>query len=331
MEVLVLGNGIIGLWTADILSRAGHQVVMVARSVVQNTTSAAAVSVLNPTFPGDPSSPVFRRNVRWAAETREYMLVLDRDKPFLEKISTYEFGAACLLEDDFPISNLDHLGLESFSAMEFEEPVAGYDLVVKFDCLLCNSRKFLTRLHQGLLSRDVKLRQATISAHSDLDEFDARIVFNCMGYQKIFPDADLYPVFGQSMVIPALKQPGPHFGLGAGDNAVYVHGGGIYIGSHFAYIEGQAPRRDLYQASLDFIASEYRDLCDLIELDPPDIDLNGIRIVQSGVRPFRRSGPLVALERIGPKTVVHNYGHGAHGWTVGYAAALEGVVLAGLC
>jgi glycine/D-amino acid oxidase-like deaminating enzyme len=36
----------------------------------------------------------------------------------------------------------------------------------------------------------------------------------------------------------------------------------------------------------------------------------------------------VEIDAVGAKLLVHNYGHGAHGWTIGYASAREAVDLA---
>ncbi|APP75449.1 D-amino-acid oxidase [Xanthomonas vesicatoria ATCC 35937] len=38
-------------------------------------------------------------------------------------------------------------------------------------------------------------------------------------------------------------------------------------------------------------------------------------------RPFRAQGPRIEAERIGRKTVVHNYGHGGSGWSLSWGAA----------
>jgi hypothetical protein len=34
------------------------------------------------------------------------------------------------------------------------------------------------------------------------------------------------------------------------------------------------------------------------------------------LRPFRAAGPRLDVERLGDKTVVHNYGHGGSGWSL---------------
>lgn len=49
------------------------------------------------------------------------------------------------------------------------------------------------------------------------------------------------------------------------------------------------------------------------------------RIVKEtvGLRPFRKTGPNMSVERLGEKTIVHNYGHGGSGWSLSWGAGLE--------
>jgi hypothetical protein len=159
---------------------------------------------------------------------------------------------------------------------------------------------------------------------------DAPVIFNCLGYQSVFPDEELYAVLGQSMYISAPGD-GERFGLGAGEHAVFRHSQGVHIGAFFIpHQQAISPRQDLYDRSMAFIAKPFRDLCASVGRDPPVIDLSTIERVSVGMRPFRATGPRVEREELGDKIVIHNYGHGAHGWTLGYGSALEAVKLAGL-
>ncbi|RAK00195.1 secreted protein [Larkinella arboricola] len=52
----------------------------------------------------------------------------------------------------------------------------------------------------------------------------------------------------------------------------------------------------------------------------PKLKLSLDRIVKEtvGLRPFRASGPRIAKEALGNKTIVHNYGHGGSGWSLSW-------------
>src|SRR5271170_2815754 len=39
------------------------------------------------------------------------------------------------------------------------------------------------------------------------------------------------------------------------------------------------------------------------------------------LRPFRAAGPRLDVERVGDKTVIHNYGHGGSGWSLSWGSS----------
>jgi D-amino-acid oxidase len=39
------------------------------------------------------------------------------------------------------------------------------------------------------------------------------------------------------------------------------------------------------------------------------------------LRPFRATGPRLDVEKVGDKTVVHNYGHGGSGWSLSWGSS----------
>ncbi|MEA5122683.1 FAD-dependent oxidoreductase [Xanthomonas floridensis] len=56
-------------------------------------------------------------------------------------------------------------------------------------------------------------------------------------------------------------------------------------------------------------------------LVPMRASVDRIIAIDGCTRPFRAQGPRIEAERIGRKTVVHNYGHGGSGWSLSWGAA----------
>ena len=65
---------------------------------------------------------------------------------------------------------------------------------------------------------------------------------------------------------------------------------------------------------------------------PVRAELDWIFRVTVCLRPFRAAGPRLDVERVGDKTVVHNYGHGGSGWSLSWGSsslAVEKAMAAG--
>ena len=277
-RALVLGSGIVGLWTAEVLARSGHDVTVVSASEIANSTSAAAACVLVPFLPGDPTSGAFTRSVGWAKDTLAYMMQLDSELEVLEQLPCYEFGLAGVIEYGFSVAALDFLDFSPFELIELDSSIDGCDMAVKFDCFLCNSVVFLTWLH-AMLADDLGVQFTTgkIATRDDVkwDAWD--VVFNCMGYQVVFSDSDLYPVLGQSMFVPTTEPVRPVFGIGAGDHAVFAQRRGFHIGAHFVMgAAEQQPSQELYDSSVEFVRGPFRELCRSVGIEPPAIDLDAV-------------------------------------------------------
>jgi FAD dependent oxidoreductase len=62
---------------------------------------------------------------------------------------------------------------------------------------------------------------------------------------------------------------------------------------------------------------------DWIDFPRLRLDTSRITAITVCTRPFRAEGPRLDVERIGAKTVVHNYGHGGSGWSLSWGSAYE--------
>src|SRR5258706_553292 len=68
------------------------------------------------------------------------------------------------------------------------------------------------------------------------------------------------------------------------------------------------------------------------KLMPIRASVDRIFRVRVCLRPFRAAGPRLDVERVGDKTVVHNYGHGGSGWSLSWGSssiAVEKAMAAG--
>jgi glycine/D-amino acid oxidase-like deaminating enzyme len=66
----------------------------------------------------------------------------------------------------------------------------------------------------------------------------------------------------------------------------------------------------------------------VLQLPPVRASVDRITRITVCTRPFRAQGPRIELERIGQKSVVHNYGHGGSGWSLSWGSSSMAVRLA---
>jgi glycine/D-amino acid oxidase-like deaminating enzyme len=58
----------------------------------------------------------------------------------------------------------------------------------------------------------------------------------------------------------------------------------------------------------------------LLQLSPLRASVDRITRITVCTRPFRAQGPRLDVEKVGTKTVVHNYGHGGSGWSLSWGS-----------
>jgi glycine/D-amino acid oxidase-like deaminating enzyme len=82
-------------------------------------------------------------------------------------------------------------------------------------------------------------------------------------------------------------------------------------------------RRELLSEAFAAVASMTVSGCAtrLLRLTPLHVGSDRITRINVCTRPFRAQGPRLDVERIGEKTVVHNYGHGGSGWSLSWGSA----------
>lgn len=356
-NVTVIGAGIIGLWTAEVLSSRGHKVTIRTSQPLASTCSSAAACIITPLLPAewDPLEQKFltawgryRRTIAKFRSIDEGRNEADR---FLENMQSHEFGfeegGERYLEKGFNISKLKFLPFAEFETLALEPPVQVQNhlneyhtctFCTRFVADYCNTEVFLSYLHEVLISRDVTFDFSAVKSLEEVGSLNADVIFNCMGFESpnIFPDDSLFYVRGQSMFIEAEQKGGPYFGVACGNHAIFCHRKGFYLGSYFLEepTVSYVPKKTEYELSMEFAQGPYKILCRRLGFEVPYINFDRIIQVNTGIRPFRPDGPRVEADdvlvnRTGqPLKVIHNYGHGAHGWTVGFASAEDAVNIA---
>jgi D-amino-acid oxidase len=360
-RAVVIGGGIVGLCTAEVLSSRGHQVVVRTAAPPEATFSSAAAAVITPLLPWEHHHPMFLKSWGWYRRTIEKFRAIDKKQPpdekILEPMLSYECGfekdGVKYLEKGFSIGKFSHLPFATFEFPEINPPVivknhvddegnVEYDTTTfcaKFVADFCNTEIFLAWLHGELVKRGVDFEFNPVRSLQEVHSLQADVIFNCMGFdaRKMFSDDELYHVRGQSMFIDSDDLAEPFFGIASGHHAIFKHRRGFYLGSYF--LEGEHrvrthPDRFRYDLSLEFYKGPYQELCRQLGYSVPKIDFDRIRRVNTGIRPYRKEGARVEAEELNKGSsvrttkVIHNYGHGAHGWTVGYATSEEAVNIA---
>ncbi len=291
MDITVVGAGVIGLTTAQVLEQHGHRVTIVAAAQRGGTTSAIAGAVWFPYRVGPPVKVAL-----WAARTRDWLTEIAASTPEagVDVLTGYEIA----LTDELPWWSV---GIE---LKRVPAPMTGAPMAWQFSAPRCEPALFLPWLEGQL--------RATITRKvvSDLGAEPGDVVVNCtgLGARALCNDEALVPLLGQV----AIAEPGS-YDLAttvtddrAADEIFYVipRRGELVVGGISRLVpHGIVPQVDP--------AITHRVLAQARELG---VAIGAVREVRTGLRPFR---PEVRLERdaANPR-IIHNYGHGGAGFTL---------------
>jgi D-amino-acid oxidase len=296
-KVTVVGAGVIGLSTAVVLERAGHDVTLVAREKGQRTTSGAAGAVWLPFHVGPPS-----RVVGWARRTREELVSIARRFP----------DAGVDMVDAFIVAESEEVPWWS-PAVDDLERVLDAPRLEKIPCWRmsvprCDPRSYLPWLEAELRGPVV------VGAVDDLESMGGDYVVNCsgLGARDLARDTELEASFGQTVIVegPALdptlmvsddRDPGAMFYVIPRRGEFVLGGCSVPIASDVA----PEPDPELSRAIVE--------RCRRMGYDP-----GSVLRARTGLRPVRAE---VRLER--DARIVHNYGHGGAGYTLSWGCAEE--------
>ena len=325
-RIAVAGVGIIGLLTARRLQELGYSPMLISDSLPRSASSAAAAGIMLPTFPFHPESNEFRRRLRWMYSSLEF-LQMYRSGRYMDYMDHWELFQDGLVEKQVPMEwLLRELGSTASSVRTLDQPMLGFQQYASMRIPYFDTVSLLDALYADLIRNGVTHVLCRLDADA-VRELPVDVLFNCLGIgaSHVFGDRELLPVFGQAIRYPPIRE---RFAIGMGDFFVLSAHYSFYVGSPFVFGEERiGPKRQHYECLRRFAEVTLKEIARPLGISYDHRLLEGATEAVSGIRPFRSSGARIELEPMGDLVVVHNYGHGAHGWAAGWGAAIDAVQL----
>jgi len=231
----VIGCGAVGLATARLLQRRGHEVTIYARDLPPQTTSNIAGGQWSPFSVADPDrqTPAFETQLARAARlAHRYFQDLAGDYYGVRWIENYvcsqgperggEYGGA--LHDLYPASKTLSRGEHPFDAPN----------VRRFVTMLIEPPVYLNAVMRDFLLAGGKLVVREFAGRDALLELREPVIVNCtgIGARALFGDEELVPIKGQLVVL--LPQPEiDYITLADGGLYMFPRRDGILLGGTF--------------------------------------------------------------------------------------------------
>ncbi|XP_041270776.1 D-aspartate oxidase isoform X1 [Onychostruthus taczanowskii] len=324
-KVAVVGAGVIGLSTALCITETcpSCSVTVLSDQFSPNTTSDVAAGMLIPHI--YPDTPIHRQK-QWFKETFTYLFAISNSAEASEAgihlVSGWQVFKSTPKEE-LPFWSDTVLGFRPMSEAELQK-FPQHQFGQAFTTLKCDCPSYLLWLEKRLKATGTQIYTRKVADLWELhSEYD--IVVNCtgMGAHHLVGDKELFPVRGQVLKVHA---PWVTQFIRDGDGLTY-----IYPGIHRVTLGGTRERGSW---SLSPDAGTTRDIFDRCCSLEPSLQRAKDIEVKVGLRPSRQCVRVQreVLSQGGVKLpVVHNYGHGAGGFSVHWGTAKEAASLVEEC
>lgn len=330
-EIVIVGCGISGLYTAFLLSRIGL---------------GPKITVYAKHMPGDLSveypSPVAGAN---------FSSSISGDDPFWLELNALSFKLLTKLVDEYG----ERAYLERNPAVELwdTEPSKmrlaslktyltdlevitdkkwlesrGAKFGIKYTTFNLYSPFFIKFLKSLLEDLGVTFVRRTLQSIDEAYDASTNVVFNCSGVLagKLVNDPDCYPIRGQIVVVRA-----PHIKTNVslsvqGQPPTYIipracSGGRVVLGGY--YEEGNWTGETFGSQTASIIDRTTRLWPELLRNGPLEVVVE-----TAGLRPGRKGGPRIEREVLQDgKVVIHNYGAAGTGYQCGLGLAMKAIKL----
>lgn len=305
----MLGGGISGLTCARQLLAVGHDVTVVTADRVQATTSHLAAAVWFPTAAGPPDAVA-----RWGTATYDELA-----RQAHAAVPGVRMCESLVLQREAPAAGgplpawADAVG--QVRAARADELPPGYAAGLRFAVPLVEMPLYLPHLLADVLRRGAEVVERRVRGLDGLLDLRPDVVVNAAGIAAagLVGDTTVYPVRGQ---IVRVVNPG----LTMSVRDEHHPGGRAYVHprSQDAILGGtlEQGRWDT-DPDPEETAAILRRCVDIV---PGLADAEVIESV-AGLRPGRRTVRLEVDHTLLPVPVIHDYGHGGAGVTLGWGCA----------
>lgn len=309
MSVLVIGGGVSGLTCAIELRRRGHAVELWAALLPPDVTSSVAAAFWYP-YKADPPARV----LGWSATSYRRFAALAGDPATGVTMRT----AVEVLREPSP-SPWWAAAVPSLRAAPPELLPPGFAHGWCFESPVIDTRRYLPWLIDELAKLGVAIVQRRVDAIAGLPH---DVIVDCagLGARELFGDDTLFPIRGQlvhvqdpGLDVVVLDETDPR-----GISYVVPRGDDCVLG-------GTAEPGD---DDLEARVASTRGIVERCTTLVPALRGAAQLGERVGLRPGRPTVRLEA-ERIGARTIVHDYGHGGAGVTLSWGCAEEVCALVG--
>ncbi|MCY3833624.1 MAG: FAD-dependent oxidoreductase [Chloroflexi bacterium] len=305
-DIIVIGSGVSGLSCARCLQLAGYSVHIVTESLPLHTTSVAAGAAWS-------GSGIAGRGRTWAAATLDYFLKLTDEPNSGVTLQRMREVYAQRVADPWYRDLLPF-----FQRLSKHELRHGMTDGYLMDVPMVAPPIYLDRLHSQFLATGGRIETKTVDSLLELTA-KAQLLINCsgVGARDLANDAGVYPIRGQTALLDAKG-----IRVGYMDNEAVHH---IFPRADGVLIGGVKDEGNWNQDLEPGLLAKMIERCSRIESR-----LAQAKVLREfvGLRPGRADVRLEVETLSDGGAVIHNYGHGAVGYTLSWGCAQEVTKLA---
>lgn len=306
-SVAIIGQGVIGLTTAEALLDAGFEVDILSKDDLPLTSSMGAGAYWWPHKAYPP-----QRVSRWSKVSYDKYKELANDSE--TGIYMHEHFRYCIIDDE------TRYALDLTDSWEIiDQKDIPFNVAEAFRCIvpIMDVPVFMPWLKNNVRKKGARFEIRTVQSLEELnDEYE--IIINCsgLGAQTLANDPSVYPIRGQILRMEKPADFSNSFRLvhqPPGLTLILPRSGDLLLG-------GTTSEHDFNTAPTESDITAIIERCSKVVPEVKNMKLIG---ASAALRPGRPEVRLDSEILSNGTKIIHNYGHGGSGYTVAYGCAAE--------